>query len=432
MAITEHGKCKILSLNNQGLGVAQTDLGTALLPYTIPGEIVEFERHQYRRESNCVLKAIIEPSTARVQPVCKYFGVCGGCLLQHLNDENYYQFKYEAINQALKTVHIQTNINPIITIQAGMRRRANLEAIKKNDQIFLGFHRFRSHQIINIDECPALLPKLSNLLAPLKSALAQILENRQKAQIFLTEASNGTDITLTIQEQSLLNDQQRLILSDFATDHAITRFIFRYRKLLDIIQEIAQPYIIFDDIAVKIDAYGFLQSNFLSDKILADLVLDFFMPANCQKQDIAVVDLFCGRGTYTIPLARHFKVDGFESDHAAISALGEAILNTDRQINLVKRDLFSLPLTAQELSSYNAVVINPPRAGAETQCHQLKTSTIDKICYISCNPETFARDAQILCSGNYQLNEVTPVDQFYWSPHLEVVGFFQRNGSANN
>ncbi len=427
MTIIEEGLCKIQSINDEGLGVGKTSLGSVELPYSLPGELVSFERHKYRRATNCVLKEIVEYSEHRTKPPCKYFGACGGCLLQHMDGPTYYDFKYNVILKSLTQNNITTKINPIITVPPSNRRRANLEAIKKDGQVFLGFHRFHSHQIINIDSCLALIPELSNLLMPFKEALNKILDNRQKAQIFVTKAYNGIDFTITIQEQKILSAYQREILSSFAEDHNITRFTFRHRRSVDIIREIAKPFVLFDNIEVEIDAYCFLQSSSLSDDILSKLVLNFFKE---NADNARIADLFCGRGTYSLPLSGYFKVDGFESDKLAVAALLTAAQRAGREINLELRDLFNAPLTKLELDNYSYLVVNPPRAGAENQCHNLAQANIKKICYVSCNPKTFARDAKILMSGNYELTGVTPVNQFYWSPHLEIVGFFKGNSKS--
>jgi len=418
MAITEQGICRIEAINNQGLGTGRTGLGTTLLPYVIPGELVSFERHSYRGKSNCVLKGIIEESPSRIRPECKYFGSCGGCLLQHMDKDNYAKFKFSLIDTALKSVSIETKINRIIIIQKGERRRANLEAIKKDEQVYLGFHRFHSHQIINIDACPVLMPELSDLLNPLKNVLSKVLSHKQKAQIFCTKASNGVDLVLELQNQTQLTKEQREFLLSFGRDHGIIRLQFRSTGIFDVVLEIDEPHIILGSIPVTIDADGFLQSSFTSDQLLADLVQKYLPPEVVDK--LKVADLFCGRGTFALPLSQHFNVDGFESDEAALHSLGRA----SKDIRLEKRDLFIFPLSTLELNKYNYIVINPPRAGASAQCSKIASSLCERIAYISCNPESFARDAKILCDSGYKLLEVTPIDQFYWSSHLEVVGLF--------
>ncbi len=181
-----------------------------------------------------------------------------------------------------------------------------------------------------------------------------------------------------------------------------------------------------------------MQYSKLSDQILQDLIFKYLSVSSKNiinpVDNQAIVDLFCGRGTYTLPLSEHFKVDGFEFDHNAIEALNKAIIpftktNTtiaNRHITVNKRDLFTSPLTSIELGQYNYCIINPPRAGAEAQCRELANSNLEKLIYVSCNPESFASDAKIITDSSYKLIEVSLLDQFYWSPHIELVGFFQK------
>lgn len=422
MAVIEEAQCKIKYLNSQGLGIGKTELGEVILPYTIENEIVDFERHAYRRNTNCLLKAIITTSTDRIEPKCKYFGACGGCLLQHIKDEAYLKFKTNIIKSLLDKSNIATKINDLIIIPPGLRRRANLKGIKKNEKIFLGFQRFNSHQIIDIIECPAILGELSNLIPSLKIVLNKILDDKQKIDIFLTKAKNGIDISIDI-DSSIDTDKQKKLI-EFAEQNHILRINLIHQNKTITIYQIEIPYILLGKIKVEIDAKSFLQSSFMSDEILSQLVLKTF--ENFNKEKTSIIDLFCGRGTFTIPLSNFFLVDGFESEESAILSLKKACLETNISINLFQRDLFLKALTSKELSKYHGAVINPPRAGAEAQCKQLKNSSIEKICYVSCNPETFIKDVKILQKGGYKLVEVTPVDQFYWTPHLELVGIMQK------
>jgi len=413
MTIIEKGTCLIEFVNQQGLGCGETPLGSVKVPYTLPGEIINFERHEYRRQSNCVLKNIEQPSIHRITPECKYFGRCGGCTLQHMDQQSYDDFKLSLIKNALPP---ETIIKPTITIPKGNRRRINLQALKKDERIILGFHRFHSHQIIDIDSCPATMSALSAIIMPLKEVLMSILEQRQKAEIFLTHASNGIDMLLELHNPTILTPEQVIGLTDFAKNSAIIRLQFRAAKKLNILFESEKPYILLSGKKVAIDATSFLQASFLSDQILTRLV-DEYLP----QEEGSVVDLFCGRGTFALPLRDRFSVDGFDSDVTALKALEEA---AEGKITLQKRDLFTDPLTKAELQSYRFAIINPPRAGAIEQMKELSRSMCKIIVYISCNPESFARDAAILEKGKYKLVEVTPVDQFYWSSHLEVVGIF--------
>ncbi|MEY3197382.1 MAG: hypothetical protein RLZZ59_753, partial [Pseudomonadota bacterium] len=264
MALLEQATCTIEKINNKGLGVGKTEQGSVELPYVLPSDVVEFERHGYRGKTNTILKNIIEKNATRREAVCKYFGACGGCLLQHFKEDDYDNFKLNLINSALSNYEIKTDIKPMISVPFGQRRRANLEAIKKNGQVFLGFHRLFSHQIINLDSCPALMSDISKLIAPLKALLENVMEDKQKLGMFVTKSVSGIDISLEIQNLKSLNETQRKLLKDFANEYNLARLLFRYRKTLDIIHEKAKPYIQFDGVNVEIDSYCFLQSSDIS------------------------------------------------------------------------------------------------------------------------------------------------------------------------
>ncbi len=219
-----------------------------------------------------------------------------------------------------------------------------------------------------------------------------------------------------------MTENQRALVQEFGRKYDIARFRFRFRKTIDIICAHRLPVVEFGGFDVEVDSYCFLQATTKSDKILADYVLKFF--ANFSALDLKVADLFCGRGTYTIPLSAHYIVDGFESDQKALSALGDVVQTHGLNITLSHRDLFTNPLTFNELAKYNKIVINPPRSGAELQVRELSKSTVSEICYISCNPNSFTRDAKILIDAGYKLETLVPFDQFYYASHLEVIGYF--------
>lgn len=422
MALVEEGKVKIESLNPKGLGVGKTSIAKIQLPYTLPGEVAEFERHEYRRKSNSILKNIIQKSSERIKAECEYFEQCGGCLLQHLDKNTYDNFKMNVVKEALISSNIDTQINPLLIIPKSRRRRANLEFVKKEDKSLFGFHKFHFNHIVDIDHCYSMLPEMSWLLKPLKNLLNEVLEIRQKANLYITYASNGIDILIRLHNEAKFTNEQAKLCEDFSKKYSLIRFILRYRKQNIYSYEKEVPYILFDNIPVEIDSDSFLQATPDSDKILSDLVLKYL---ELNDKDI-VADLFCGRGTYSLPVSKSNIVHGFESDKHAIMALEKASIQADRKIILIQRDLYSAPLYPHELKKFHKIIINPPRAGASAQTTELANSEIEKICYISCNPETFARDTKILIKQGYKLLEVTPVDQFFWNPHVEVVGIFQR------
>ncbi|MDA9163267.1 methyltransferase [Rickettsiaceae bacterium] len=414
MAVIEKGSCLIEFINKQGFGSSKSTPNRIEIPYTLIGEIVAFEKHEYRKKSNYILKNIEKPSIHRVTPECKYFEYCGGCMLQHMDLESYNNFK---LSLAQRVLPPETKINPLITIPKGNRRRINLQALKKDGRLFLGLRRFHSHQIVDIDICPAVMSELSAIFMPLKKTMIEILEHKHKAEIFLTYNSNGIDILFEMQNLNITPEKEKLLMN-FAIENQIIRLQIQSPEQTKTIFESEKPYIMLGDKKVATDPKCFMQTSFESDKLLAGLV-EQYLPEEKGK----IVDLFCGRGTFSLPLSKRFDVDGFESDSNALEALENASEGT---IILHQRDLFKNPLNENELSPYDFVVINPPRAGALEQIKKLANSKCKKIIYISCNPESFARDAAILEKGSYKLQEVTPVDQFYWSAHLEIAGVFER------
>jgi len=418
VSIVQKGICQIEDLDERGRGTGIFEGQKVSLPYTVPGETIEFDKHIYRRKSNYILNKIISPSLNRIRPLCKYFGQCGGCVLQHLNLQEYTKFKESLIRKSLAEYQIQTNLLPIITIPPGNRRRANFEAVIKEDKLFMGFHKLSSHKIVDLDSCPALLPNLSKLIPSLKDLLSNILEIRQKAKIFVTQASNGIDVTFELYGQKVLSDTQKKQIEVFAETNNLIRAVFRARKFIDIVHQKEEPYVVFGDVKVPVDAYCFLQASFESDRILQNLILKHALGKRG-------VDLFCGRGTFLLPLSKMYSMDGFESDKNAVEALSSVIENLS--VNIAKQDLFLSPLTNMQLSTYDFAVINPPRCGAETQVIELAKSNVKRIIYVSCNPSTFARDAKILVQNGYNLDQVQGVDQFYWSHHLEIVGVFAKS-----
>jgi 23S rRNA (uracil1939-C5)-methyltransferase len=361
-------------------------------------------------------------STA-VTPACQHFGVCGGCSLQHLNPEAYAVYKKQLVIDALTHQGINDVIvNEPIIIPANNRRRANLKAALIQDKIKLGYHGSKSHEIIDISQCPLVVPDIERLIPHLRPCLKVLLKAKQKADIFITMTEPGLDILFIINGLKSLSLQQTERLMAFGIEHNIARMSLRSNGVDEPIVTFRSPVISYGGVPVETNADGFMQASVQADQILIQRVLD--SAPHLAKRS---VDLFCGRGTFTLPLSVVSKVDAYELDANALTALERAKNKHQRPINTFHRNLFDEPLAQQELDKYDFAVINPPRAGAFRQCQALAQSKIPAITMVSCYPKTFARDANILMQGGYALNEVTPVDQFLWSNHVEVVGCFVRH-----
>ncbi|MBY0463254.1 MAG: 23S rRNA (uracil(1939)-C(5))-methyltransferase RlmD [Alphaproteobacteria bacterium] len=414
------GSCTIYSLSHEAEGIGEFEGKTIHIPFSLPGERIAFKQIGSKKRKKFLFQSVENASDSRVIPVCRHFTQCGGCTLQHMNSDLYREFK-----KSLITIPLQEHgldpflVDDIIILPFGKRRRANLDIIKKNDVVYLGFHRWKSHQIIDLKECHTLSPALKSLLDPFKVALNLILDNFQKAKIFLTETGSGVDFSFEIQGVLELAESQREILKSFAMKNKVARFVFKHGKKIDCIYKTTDPVVVFDGVDVAVDAYSFLQATEEADTILTSLVMEN-VPGTLTK----AADLFCGRGTFSFPLSRIAAVDGFELDKPALKALEDAVSKSQRNITAYQRNLFEDPLSTKELNSYEMVIIDPPRAGAFEQVKTLKDSLSQTIVYVSCNPQTFARDAKELVNGGYTLKKVTGVDQFAWSAHLEIVGVF--------
>ncbi len=325
-------------------------------------------------------------------PVCRYFGKCGGCLYQDLPHEAYMQKKENFIKRAFADKHIDIELNPIISVPFGTRRRATF-AFRKG---VIGFNETKSHQIVGLDSCPALVKELSDFLIPLKELVQNLKGN---GDIAVLSTPFGIDMNIK-RAESFPTLAQREFLADFALKHHVVRLLYNGEPIM---QKMNLPF----------GPDSFLQPSAEGEKILVDLVLKYAFDS--QK----AVDLFCGAGTFTRPLAEQgIKVIGYDIASDSLNALG----------NLGKeRDLFRNPLLANELQEIDTVVIDPPRAGALQQCIQLAHSSVSKIIMISCNPTTCARDIHILMEkGAYKLHPITPVDQFIYTNHIELVCYLSR------
>lgn len=421
--IVEVLKGKSISIGADGLcSVNCEDEKNVHLPFCLPGEVIEFERVKYKKNTNYYFKNVIKSSSQRVAPWCKHFTTCGGCLLQHADEGFYKEFKSYIVTDALQKYGLDPYVvKPIKIVPVGQRRRANLEAIKKGDKLFMGFHKLKSHQIVDMHECPVLTKPLQDFLPYLRAALDKILNSFQKVQIFLLEINGLVDVGLEIQGVSELSEFQAMVLKDIARQANIARLQFRYRKNFDVLHKISDIKINFGNLCVEVDPWSFLQASDLAEKWMQEIVM-----GTLEKDKIhhRLLDLFSGRGTFTGLMANLSHVDAYEMDPKSIKVLQD---NADNlPIKAEVRDLFEKPLHTAELNKYSGVVIDPPRAGAQNQSEQLASSNIPVVIYISCNPETFARDLSILTDGGYKLEAVYPVDQFLWSSHLEVIGVLNK------
>lgn len=351
------------------------------------------------------------------ETICRHFGTCGGCSYQDMPSRDYAELKQGTVASALARAGLaETRIDPLYRIAAGTRRRATFKAEKRGVETLFGFHAEGSHTIVDMLECRVLTPALQTLVPSLRDMMASRLADGGKAELYAVEADNGVDV-------SLHGTRATAPLSTWAATWATKLRLSRVTAEKDILVQSNVPEIHFADVRVLLPSDAFLQPTREGERFLREQV------SAAAKGARNVADLFCGLGTFSLPLAQSARVQAFDADSAAVAALAAAVRGAQRlkPLTVFRRDLFRAPLTAPELAAFDLVVLDPPRAGAGRQIGELARSKVSRIVYVSCSPQTFARDAAVLVAAGYRLGTVKPVDQFVWSSHIELVAEFARN-----
>ncbi len=409
-------KLTIAHLGHRGDGAADTPEGTIYVPYALPGETVTVERvagHPDRRH----LVHVDRPVPERAVPICKHFGTCGGCALQHWSLAEYHLWKRALVAEALAHAGLVAPVDDLIDAHGQGRRRAVLHARRGSREVLeVGFTAPRAHHIVAIDECPILSPALTGAI-PAAWAIADALKLTEKPlDIQVTETDAGMDVD--VRGSGPLAPERMARLARLVEDHKLAR-LTRHGEL---VAQRAQPTVMVGRAHVPLPPGAFLQATVAGEETLARLVE--IHVGNAKR----IADLFAGIGTFALRLAERARVAAFDSEADAIKALQRAAQTTQglKPVEATVRDLFRRPLVAGELKAFDAVVFDPPRQGAERQARELAKSRVQTVVAVSCDANTFARDAKILVDGGYKLCAITPVDQFRYSHHVEVVAKFER------
>jgi 23S rRNA (uracil1939-C5)-methyltransferase len=402
----------IARLGARGDGVAETADGPVFVPYALPGETVSVEVAGERG----TLIAIESPSSARVAPFCPYFGRCGGCATQHMDGATYTDWKQGLVRAVLERAGFGEALQPLIDAHGDGRRRATFHARRENGSMLVGYMAARSHDLVAIDHCPILVPALKT--APMVAkALAEALSGANKPlDLQVTAAQTGLDVD--VRGHGPASDALRLRLATLAEKLDLARLSLHG----DLIVERRPPVQRMGRAEVAPQPGGFLQATAVGEETIASLAMEALPKAK------RILDLFAGCGPFSLRLAERAQVHSVESDAAALAALDRAFRHATglKPITTEARDLYRRPLLESELGLYDAVLLDPPRAGAEAQARRLAATKVPTIVYVSCDVQSFARDAAILIAGGYRLARVTPIDQFRYSAHIELVGVFTR------
>jgi len=402
----------IARLGARADGIADEQGGHSFVAGALPGEVVEITRSGEQAR----LDRIVTPSPDRVAPICPLFGRCGGCATQHLGAETYAGWKHGLVVQALSRAGITTEVRPLVDGHGTGRRRVTLHGRRRDNESLAGFMRARSHDLIEVDHCPILKPELARAPAIAQALTRALAASAKPLTILITATLNGLDVD--VRGNGPPSEKQRIGLTSLAHQLDLVRLSVHGDTIIaraDASQSMGRA-------TVNIPPGGFLQPTVEGEEVLGRLAMDAVAGAR------RVADLFAGSGPFALRLAEAAEVHACESDAASLAALDRAARATPglRRITTETRDLFRRPLLEMELKPFDAVVLDPPRAGAEAQAAQLARSGVPRIAYVSCDVASFVRDAGTLLRGGYTLDEVTPVDQFRYSHHVELVGVFSK------
>lgn len=395
-------------LNLDGEGMA----GSLRVPFALPGE-----RLRGRVEGGAVLDIeILEPSPARVAPACRHFGTCGGCALQHASDAFLAEWKRGLVHAALERRGLHADPHPVPTSPPRSRRRAVMSGRRTKKTVQVGFHGRRSDTLVDVVECPLIRPEIL-AAKPVLSDLTTIGASRGKSiRLAITTGPAGLDIDVTEAKPVDAELMPRLAALAEAADLA------RLSWNGDLVALRRPPHQPMGPAMVTPPPGAFLQATAEGAEALTAAVRLAIGDAR------RVADLFAGCGTFSLPIAESAEVHAVEGAPELLAALDAGARHAEglRRITIERRDLFRRPLVPAELKAFDAVILDPPRAGAEAQCIDLAASLVPRIAMVSCNPLSFARDAAILVAGGYRLDWAQAVDQFRWSSHVELAARFSR------
>lgn len=408
----------IARVGGQGDGIAETPDGPVFAPLTLPGEVVRGTVRDGRLEA----VQIVTASPDRIAPVSPHYGDCGGCSLQHWATGPYLDWKHEQVRLALAREGIETEIEATVAVPSASRRRLALHARRSEDgRVVLGFKARKSWRLVEVTACPVADPRLVSAFPALARIAEPFLEHPKSAPtLHVTLTLTGLDVDVTGVERrsgGLSGDAQvRAIQAAAVADVA------RLSLAGDTLMMERQPRIAFGAATVPLPAGGFLQAVPEAEAAMVQRAVE------AVRGTKKIADLFCGAGAFTFPLATVASVMAADASAAGIAALMAGVGSAKglKPITAQARDLFRRPLAPYDLRGCDAVVMDPPRAGALEQTRQLPGTKAAVVVGVSCNPVTFARDARILIDGGFRLEKVTPVDQFLWSAHVELVGIFRR------
>lgn len=399
----------IARLGHRGDGVTAEGI---FAPRTLPGEEIE----GIVEAGRIAAPRIVTPSPDRIRPPCTHYRGCGGCALQHARDEFVTAWKLDILQRTLLAEGLTPDFLPPHLSPPASRRRATLAGRRTKGGALVGFHGRASETLVAVPECRLLHPDLVAALPALEAITALGATRKGELALAITRSEDGPDIQ--IRGGKPLTPDLHLALAQIATDHGLARLTWED----DIVAQRCPPHQIMGRARVVPPAGAFLQATAEGEAALVASVRAAVGDAG------QAADLFAGCGTFALPLAETAEVHAVEGEAAMLDALDAGWRGAQglRRVSTEARDLFRRPLLPAELNRFDAVVIDPPRAGAVAQIAEIARSDVALVAHVSCNAATFARDARTLVSAGFRLDWVQLVDQFRWSPHLELAARFAR------
>ena len=405
----EGAEVVIERLGAKGDGVATRGGEPVYVPFALPGERWRIDGERPER---------LTDSADRAAPACRHFLHCGGCLAQHMSPALYRDWKRGLVVDAFRHRGIAAEVAPLVVVDAASRRRAFLGVERRGADVIIGFREEGQHTLVDLAECPVLDPLIVGAVPGLRALARLVMADRAGGRLVVTRLDHGLDVSFDNGRKDL-SPHERAEAGGLAQKMRLQRLVVGGEAIV----AAGKPVVTIGGVAVEIEPGLFLQAVPQAERLIADLCVKAL-----PKSVKTAADLFSGVGTLAIPLARRASVSAYDSDKRAIAALANAVRHAQglKPLTAVVRDLFRDPLSARELGSFDAVVFDPPRAGAAEQAERLAKSKVPLVIAVSCNPATLARDARILIDGGLRMGPVTPIDQFLYSAHVEALAVFRR------
>lgn len=404
---------KIDFVGHKGDGVAHLNNHPIYVPYVLEGETITVQGSGSRRELDTILKA----SEDRIEPICKYFGTCGGCQLQHMSHTAYLEWKMRLVTEPLARAGINVEPDAVLSYPDASRRKCVFNAQRTPASMKLGFNEKSSNEIMPLDACPVLVPSINEQLEKIHDLVNSVPTTKHPLRVSVLDTKNGLDIA--IEDAKPLSETERQVLIKKTIAHKFSRLSVNIETLI----KTAEPHIEIASTIVSPPPASFVQALKQAEDDMSDIVSTFLK--GCKQ----VADLYCGIGTFALKLAENSAVYAVEESGDALNSLDQAWRQTGgklKQVKTEKRNLERRPVTFGELKKMDGLVFDPPRAGAELQCKQIAKSRVKKVAAVSCNPSTLATDLEILIEGGFKVKRIVPIDQFKYTPHVEVVVLLER------